>query len=309
MKILIAGAAGFIGSHLSRLFLNQGHSVIGIDNFLTGKISNLEEFESFKNYDFIEHDVRQPFFAEVDAILNFACPASPKQYQLDPILTIETSFIGTLNLLNLAQKINARFIQASTSEIYGDPRISPQHETYWGNVNPVGIRSCYDEGKRASETLCFDFKRKFDLDVRVMRIFNTYGTHMSIDDGRVISNFIVQALRNLPITIYGSGDQTRSFCYISDLVQATSKILSLSNCLSSPINIGNPTPISIKELAGEIVRLTQSQSDIIYDSLPLDDPTNRNPDIGLAQEILGWQPSVTIQEGILKTATYFKSIL
>ena len=309
MKILIAGAAGFIGSHLSRLFLNQGHSVIGLDNLLTGNISNLEDFKSLKNYDFIEHDVRLPFFAEVDAILNFACPASPKQYQLDPILTIETSFIGTLNLLNLAQKINAIFIQASTSEIYGDPQTSPQHETYWGNVNPVGVRSCYDEGKRASETLCFDFKRKFDLDVRVMRIFNTYGTHMSIDDGRVMSNFIVQALRNLPITIYGSGDQTRSFCYISDLVQATSKILALGNCLSSPINIGNPNPISIKELAEEIVRLTKSQSDIIYDSLPLDDPTNRNPDIGLAREILGWQPSITIQEGILKTANYFKSIL
>jgi len=306
MKVLLTGAAGFLGSHLTTRLLNEGHSVVGLDDLSTGNKSNLMNHISNPLFKFVEHDVRVPYFLEVDAILNFACPASPKHYQSDPVRTIETNFLGIINLLRLARDTGALIIQASTSEIYGDPMESPQIETYWGNVNPIGIRSCYDEGKRAAETLCFDYKRQFNVDSRVIRIFNTYGPNMSIDDGRVVSNFIVQAIRGEPITIYGDGEQTRSFCYVSDLVDGIYKLLMLNHHVESPINLGNPNEFTMIELAQKVIELTRSKSKIIYEKLPLDDPRNRQPDISLAKRILGWEPKVGINDGINLSIDYFR---
>lgn len=309
MRILITGAAGFLGSHLSKSLLNEGHKIVGIDDFSTGSMKNIEQLVSNKNFRIIEHDVREPFDCDVDAILNFACPASPLHYQSNPVKTIETNFLGIINMLHLAKKNQAILLQASTSEIYGDPEISPQKETYWGNVNPIGIRSCYDEGKRAAETLCFDYRRQFKVDTRVVRIFNTYGPNMAIGDGRVVSNFIVQALRNEDITIYGDGSQTRSFCFVSDLIDGIQKIVFSSKNIDFPINLGNPNEFSVFELAKMVLEITKSNSKIILKELPGDDPRQRKPDISLAIETLNWNPKVQLEEGILRTSEYFSSIL
>jgi UDP-glucuronate decarboxylase len=305
MKILLTGVAGFLGSHLTQKLISEGHQVIGLDNFSSGSKKNISDFINNPSFTFQEQDVCQPFFCEVDAILNFACPASPPIYQLDPVRTIETNFVGTLNLLKLAKQIGAIFIQASTSEVYGDPTQTPQNEKYWGNVNPVGIRSCYDEGKRAAETLSFDFKRQFGLDARVIRIFNTYGPNMAINDGRVVSNLIVQALKGVPMTIFGDGKQTRSFCYVSDLVEAIYLTLLCKNRLDSPINLGNPTEFSMNILAKKIKELTNTNSKLVYMPLPGDDPKQRKPDISLAKKLLGWEPAIDLNSGLIKTVDYF----
>lgn len=305
MKVLLTGAAGFLGSHLTSKLLSSGHHVVGIDDLSTGSLSNLEAAMKNSKFQFIEHDVRLPIIVEADAILNFACPASPKNYQLDPVRTIETNFLGIINMLHLARNTGARLVQASTSEIYGDPTISPQPETYWGNVNPIGIRSCYDEGKRAAETLCFDYKRQYGVDSRLVRIFNTYGPNMAVGDGRVVSNFIVQALRGEPITIYGDGSQTRSFCYVSDLVDGIYSMLMIDERPSSPINLGNPGEFSMLELAKQVLRITHSSSKIVFEPLPQDDPKQRRPDIALAKDFLGWEPQINLADGILLTSEYF----
>jgi UDP-glucuronate decarboxylase len=309
MKVLLTGAAGFLGSHLSMKLIEHKHEVIAIDDLSTGSIKNIKNLVNYPNYYFIEHDVRIPYQAKVDAILNFACPASPVNYQKDPVRTIETNFLGMINMLHLANETGARIIQASTSEIYGDPIQSPQKESYWGNVNPIGIRSCYDEGKRAAETLCFDYRRQHNLDTRVIRIFNTYGPNMAIGDGRVVSNFIVQALRNEPINIYGDGKQTRSFCYVSDLVEGIYKLLQLDKNPETPINLGNPNEFTILELAKVVIEITNSKSEIVNNPLPLDDPKQRCPDISLAKSSLNWKPTIELREGIEKTAAYFKQII
>ena len=309
MKILLTGAAGFLGSHLSKKLIDNNHEVIGLDDLSTGSVKNIEPLINHPKYSFIEHDVRIPYQVKVDAILNFACPASPVNYQKDPVRTIETNFLGMINLLHLASETGARIIQASTSEVYGDPTQSPQKETYWGNVNPIGIRSCYDEGKRAAETLCFDYKRQYDLDARVIRIFNTYGPNMAIRDGRVVSNFIVQALMGEPISIYGGGEQTRSFCYVSDLIEGIYKVLMLDKNPQSPINLGNPNEFRVVELANTIKELTGSKSEIMNYPLPEDDPKQRCPDISLARNSLNWEPTVGLVEGLEKTIEYFKQVL
>jgi UDP-glucuronate decarboxylase len=309
MKILLTGAAGFLGSHISKKLIDSNHEVIGLDDLSTGSVKNIEQLINHPKYSFIEHDVRIPYQAKVDAILNFACPASPVNYQKDPVRTIETNFLGMINMLHLANETGARIIQASTSEIYGDPTQSPQKESYWGNVNPIGIRSCYDEGKRAAETLCFDYRRQYNLDTRVIRIFNTYGPNMAIGDGRVVSNFIVQALKNEPINIYGDGKQTRSFCYVSDLVEGIYKLLELDKNPDTPLNLGNPNEFTILELAKVVIEITKSNSKIVNNPLPLDDPKQRCPDISLAKSTLNWKPTIELREGIEKTATYFKQII
>ena len=309
MKILLTGAAGFLGSHLSNKLIENNHHVIGIDDLSTGSLKNIEHLFRYANFEFIKHDVRFPYEVNVDAILNFACPASPVAYQRDPVRTIETNFLGMINLLHLAKKTGARVLQASTSEIYGDPEVSPQNESYWGNVNPIGIRSCYDEGKRAAETLCFDYKRQYGLDVRVIRIFNTYGPNMSIGDGRVVSNFIVQALRGEPLSIYGEGRQSRSFCYVSDLIEGIYKTLILNKSPLAPINLGNPNEFEIIELANIVKEITGSKSKIINHPLPQDDPKQRCPDISSAKLILQWEPTVQLRQGIEKTIEYFNKII
>lgn len=309
LKVLLTGAAGFLGSHLSEMLVEDGHSVIGLDDLSTGSITNLAGLKNNPAFSFIEGDVRSPIKLEVDAILNFACPASPKQYQLDPVRTIETNFLGMINLLHLARETGAIIIQASTSEVYGDPTESPQRETYWGNVNPIGIRSCYDEGKRAAETLCFDYLRQYQVDARVIRIFNTYGPRMAVGDGRVVSNFIVQALQGKEITIYGDGSQTRSFCYVDDLVEGIRKVLNLSDSLDSPINLGNPDEFSMIELANKVIAISGSKSQVEFKVLPEDDPKQRKPDIQKAKTLLGWQPRVELDNGIEKSINYFKKVL
>ena len=309
MKVLLTGAAGFLGSHLSQHLIDEGHQVTALDDLSTGSLAKIEHLKHHPRFTFVEHDVRKPYATDVDAILNFACPASPIHYQSDPVRTIETNFLGIINLLHLAKETGAIIIQASTSEVYGDPTESPQKETYWGNVNPIGIRSCYDEGKRAAETLCFDYQRQYGLDARVIRIFNTYGPNMSPNDGRVVSNFIVQAIQGKDITIYGEGTQTRSFCYVSDLVDGIISTLALKAPLDAPINIGNPGTFTMLELANLVVKLCNSNSNIIFMTLPSDDPQQRKPDISRAKDILSWEPKIQLEEGLLKTIAYFKSII
>jgi UDP-glucuronate decarboxylase len=309
MKILLTGAAGFLGSHLSNRLVEFGHNVIGLDDLYTGSINNLRSLQNNRNFEFVLQDVRNPLDFEVDSIINFACPASPIHYQKDPVRTIETNFLGAINVLHLAKKLNCRVIQASTSEVYGDPLVSPQTEEYWGNVNPIGLRSCYDEGKRAAETLFFDYKRQFGIDSRVIRIFNTYGPNMALDDGRVISNFIHQALLGKDLTIYGDGLQTRSFCYVSDLIDAVMKLLEHKELIDSPINIGNPTEYSMIDIANLIIEMTESVSKTKFLPLPSDDPRQRKPNIALANRILDWYPKVSLNEGIAKTIDYFRKVL
>lgn len=309
MRILIAGGAGFIGSHLTERLLQENHEVLSIDNFFTGSRDNVKKFLDNRNYEVIRHDVTAPFSAEVDMIFNLACPASPIHYQRFPVQTLKTSLLGSINMLELARDKNARIIQASTSEIYGDPNISPQIESYWGNVNPIGIRACYDEGKRASEALFFDYHRQFKVDIKVARIFNTYGPSMALDDGRVVSNFIVQALQNSPITMYGDGLQTRSFCYVSDLVDGLFKLAFSNQEIQGPINLGNPREFTMLELAELIIELTGSISKIEFKPLPSDDPKQRKPDISKARQVLDWNPTVELREGIQSSIDYFKTAL
>jgi UDP-glucuronate decarboxylase len=309
MKVLITGGAGFLGSHLTRLNLEAGHHVTVVDDFSTGTISNLSELMNSERLKVLEHDVREPINIEVDQILNFACPASPVHYQFDPVKTIETNFLGIKNMLTLAKDSGARILQASTSEVYGDPEVNPQHEEYWGNVNPIGIRSCYDEGKRAAETLCFDYKRQYDVDVRVIRIFNTYGPNMAINDGRVVSNFIIQALKGEDITIYGDGTQTRSFCYVDDLVLGIDAVMQSVTKPETPINLGNVNEFTMLELANLVLEISKSSSKIEYCTLPSDDPRQRRPDTTRAREHYGWEAKIPLEQGITKTLAYFKRLL
>ncbi len=308
MRILVTGGAGFIGSHLIEKLIQEKHYVISLDNYYTGNPVNTNLFKNNENFEFIRHDVNFPLYIEVDGIYNLACPASPIHYQKDPVQTLKTSVQGSINLLGLAKRTGAKILQASTSEIYGDPKINPQVEEYWGNVNPIGPRSCYDEGKRVAETLFFDYHRQHNLDIRVARIFNTFGPRMSFNDGRVVSNFIYQALHDKDITIYGTGEQTRSFCYIDDLVDGLIKLFN-KDSVYQPINLGNPEPISMKQLAQEVIELTNSKSKIVYLELPIDDPKDRKPDIEKAKNILNWKPLITRQEGIQRTIEDFKKRL
>ncbi len=306
-KILVTGGAGFLGSHLCERLLAQGHQVLCCDNFFTGSKDNILAFLDHPGFTLIEHDICQPLDLEADAIYNLACPASPIHYQYDPVKTIKTNVHGALNMLDLAQRCGARILQASTSEVYGDPHVHPQTEDYWGHVNPIGIRSCYDEGKRCAETLFFDFHRQFGLPIRVARIFNTYGPRMHPNDGRVVSNFIVQALRNQPITIYGEGKQTRSFCFVDDLIEG---LMALMNGeMTGPVNLGNPYEFQILELAELVLEITGSKSPFVFLSLPGDDPKQRKPDISLAMEQLNWQPKTQLKEGLLATIDYFDRLL
>jgi UDP-glucuronate decarboxylase len=305
VKILVTGGAGFLGSYLCEKLLELEHEVICADNLFTGSKSNIAHLTNNPNFEFLRHDVTFPLYVEVDGIFNFACPASPVKYQLDPVQTMKTNIIGAINMLGLAKRNKARILQASTSEIYGDPKVSPQGEQYWGNVNPIGIRSCYDEGKRSAETLFMDYLRQYNLDTRIVRIFNTYGPRMSASDGRVVSNFITQALRDQPITIFGDGKQTRSFCYVDDLISGIIKLFFADNP-QGPINLGNPEPIDMASLAGEIISLTKSNSSISFKPLPQDDPEDRLPDITKAKEILGWSPSIDRETGLKKTIEYFR---
>jgi UDP-glucuronate decarboxylase len=307
MKVLIAGAAGFLGSHLADRLINEGHDVIGVDNLYTGYLLNLSGVRNIENFNFIEHDVINPLELKVNRIFNLACPASPIHYQKHPVQTIKTSVMGSINLLELAMKNNARILQASTSEVYGDPNISPQPEEYWGNVNPIGIRACYDEGKRASETLFFDYHRQYGVDIKVARIFNTYGPRMDLQDGRVVSNFVLQALRNEPITIYGDGSQTRSFCYVSDLIDGLVKFMDSPADLTGPVNLGNPVEFSMLELANIVIEMTNSTSQIEFHPLPGDDPKQRKPDISFAQDKLGWNPTIELRVGLEKIIEDFKA--
>lgn len=309
-RVLITGGAGFIGSHLCRYYLDKEWHVTCVDNLFTGFEQNIAELKSHPQFVFIKHDIIEPLTGEFDLILNFACPASPVHYQLDPIYTLKTSVIGTLNLLELAKKNKARFLQASTSEVYGDPEQHPQPETYTGRVNPIGIRACYDEGKRAAETLCFDFLRFHKLDVRVIRIFNTYGPNMREDDGRVVSNFIVQALQNKPITIYGTGKQTRSFCFVSDLVEGITRVAAApAELISGPYNLGRDEEYNVTELAQKIIALTKSKSEIVHHPLPSDDPTVRRPDLTKTSKTFDWKPKVPLEQGLIEAIAYFKKVI
>lgn len=305
-KILVSGGAGFIGSHLCTRLIRDGHYVICLDNLFTGSEDNITHLKSNAAFEFVRHDVEVPFEAEVDEIYNLACPASPIHYQYDAIKTIKTSVLGAINMLELAKKADAKIMQASTSEVYGDPVVHPQVESYWGNVNPIGIRSCYDEGKRCSETLFMDYHRQNGVRIKIIRIFNTYGPRMLPDDGRVVSNFVVQALRNEDITIYGSGRQTRSFQYVDDLIEGMVRMMNSEDDFIGPINLGNPNEFSILELAEKIISLTDSQSKLIFKPLPHDDPKQRQPDITLAKDKLGWQPTIELEEGLCQMIEYFK---
>lgn len=307
MRVLITGGAGFLGSHLSDKFISEGHQVIAVDNFYTGSRKNIEHLMGNNNFELLRHDVTFPLYVEVDIILNLACPASPVQYQRFPVQTLKTNLIGAINMLGLAKRTGARIVQASTSEVYGDPQISPQSEDYWGNVNPIGVRSCYDEGKRATESLFTDYRRQYGVDSKIARIFNTYGPKMADDDGRVVSNFVLQALLNRPITIFGDGSQTRSFCYVSDLIDGLFLLTNSNESISGPINLGNPNEFTILQLAEQIIRKTKSKSKINFMKLPDDDPKQRKPDISKAQEILGWNPKIDLQEGLERTIDYFET--
>lgn len=308
-RILVTGGAGFIGSHLVDELLSQGHEVICADNLFTGAKSNIEHLHSNPNFEFLRHDVTFPLYVEVDEIFNLACPASPVHYQHDPVQTTKTSVQGAINMLGLAKRLKCKILQASTSEVYGDPLLHPQPESYWGNVNPIGARSCYDEGKRCAETLFFDYRRQHGLKIKVARIFNTYGPRMHHADGRVVSNFIVQALQGAPITLYGKGQQTRSFCYVQDMVEGLIKLMETDDAITGPVNLGNPDESSIRSLAERIIGLTGSESEIVYKPLPEDDPKQRCPDISLAKEELDWAPSVQIDEGLNRTIDYFRKRL
>lgn len=305
-KILVTGGAGFLGSHLCDRLVAQGHHVLCVDNYFTGSKLNVEHLLDYKNFEIIRQDVCLPLYVEVDEIYNLACPASPYHYQWDPIQTLKTSVIGAYNLLGLAKRTKAKILQASTSEVYGDPIVHPQPEEYWGNVNPIGIRSCYDEGKRAAETLFMDYHRVHDVKIKIMRIFNTYGPRMAHNDGRVVSNFITQALGNRDITIYGDGSQTRSFCYVDDLVDGMIKLMSSPDAVTGPINIGNPTEFTIKELAEKVIQLCASKGKIVYKNLPQDDPKQRRPDISKAQSLLNWNPTTHLDTGLIRTIAYFE---
>ena len=307
-RILVTGGAGFLGSHLCERLLNEGHEVICVDNFYTGTRSNITSLLKNPYFEVIRHDICFPLYVEVDEIYNLACPASPIHYQFDPVQTTKTSVHGAINMLGLAKRVRAKILQASTSEVYGDPMIHPQPETYWGNVNPIGFRSCYDEGKRCAETLFFDYRRQHKLRIKVARIFNTYGSKMHPNDGRVVSNFILQALRGDNITIYGSGKQTRSFCYADDLIDGLIKLMGTPDDFTGPVNLGNPSEFTIMELAQKIIQLTKSRSKIVFKPLPEDDPTQRKPDITLAKKVLKWTPKVPLEQGLRKTIAYFKKI-
>jgi len=304
--ILVTGGAGFIGSHLCEKFVQEGHDVICLDNLFCGSKKNIYHLLSYPNFEFIRHDIVYPISLEIDQIYNMACPASPVHYQYNPVRTVKTNVMGALNMLELAYNVHATVLQASTSEIYGDPEMHPQKEDYWGNVNPIGLRSCYDEGKRVSETLIMDFHRQHQVDVKIVRIFNTYGPKVAINDGRVISNFIVQALSNQDITIYGDGQQTRSFCYVGDMLNGLVKMMNSPSTFTGPVNLGNPSEITVLELAQMVVQMTKSQSKIIFQDLPQDDPKKRKPDITLAKTELDWKPTVPLEDGLEKTIDYFK---
>lgn len=308
MRILITGGSGFLGSHLSKRLLKEGHEVICMDNFFTGRKRNILDLVENSNFEMMRHDVTDPFKVECDQIYNLACPASPVHYQYNAIKTIKTSVMGAINCLGLAKRVNARVFQASTSEVYGDPSVHPQPEDYWGNVNPIGIRSCYDEGKRCAETLFMDYRRQNGVDVRIARIFNTYGPNMCPDDGRVVSNFIVQALQGHDITVYGEGEQTRSFCYCDDLIEGFIRMMNQDETIG-PMNIGNPSEFTILELAEKVINLTGSQSKIIHETLPSDDPKQRQPDITQARQVLDWEPKYSLDEGLKPTIAYFDKLL
>jgi UDP-glucuronate decarboxylase len=306
-RILVTGGAGFLGSHLCNALVQQGNDVVCMDNYFTGTKKNIENLIGHKYFELVRHDVTHPFFCEVDEIYNLACPASPVHYQYNPIKTTKTSFLGAYNMLGLAKRVKAKILQASTSEIYGDPTVHPQPEAYWGNVNTIGPRSCYDEGKRCAETLFQDYYNEHGVNTKIMRIFNTYGPNMHPNDGRVVSNFIMQALQNKDITIYGDGSQTRSFCYVDDLINGMIKLMNAD--FRGPVNVGNPNEFTIKELAEKVIQLTDSKSQLIYKDLPTDDPMQRQPDISLAKEKLDWEPTIELEEGLKKTITYFRNFI
>ncbi|MCR5550212.1 MAG: SDR family oxidoreductase [Bacteroidales bacterium] len=308
-KILVTGGAGFLGSHLCERLLKDGNEVICLDNYFTGSKRNIVHLMNNPYFEVIRHDITEPFYIVVDQIYNLACPASPIHYQYDPIQTINTSVMGAVNMLELAHRIKAKILQASTSEVYGDPFVHPQPEEYWGNVNPIGVRSCYDEGKRCAETLFFDYHRQNNVNIKVVRIFNTYGPHMHPNDGRVISNFIVQALQDKDITIYGTGEQTRSFCYCDDLIEGFVRMMNTDDAVTGPVNLGNPKEFTIKQLAELVVEMTGSKSKIVYQAAALDDPQQRKPVIDKAKAILDWEPTIQLREGLEKTIEYFKGIL
>lgn len=308
-KILVTGGAGFLGSHLCEILVKEGHEVLCVDNFFTGTRANIHHLMDYQNFELMRHDVTFPLYVEVDEIYNLACPASPIHYQFDPVQTTKTSVHGAINMLGLAKRVKARILQASTSEVYGDPEVHPQSEAYWGRVNPIGYRSCYDEGKRCAETLFFDYHRQHNLDTKVVRIFNTYGPRMHPNDGRVVSNIIVQALKGSDITIYGDGQQTRSFCYVDDLIDAIIRMMGTEAGFTGPVNIGNPGEFTIRELADLVIELTGTRSNIVYRPLPSDDPKQRRPDISLAMDKLDWKPQIELKSGILKTIDYFDDLL
>ena len=308
-SILVTGGAGFLGSHLCERLLDAGHEVLCLDNFFSSTKANIQKLLDNPRFELIRHDVTFPLYVEVDEIYNFACPASPIHYQHDPVQTTKTSVHGAINMLGLAKRLRARILQASTSEVYGDPKVHPQAEDYWGHVNPIGSRSCYDEGKRCAETLFFDYRRQHDLGIKVARIFNTYGPRMHPNDGRVVSNFIVQALKGEPITVYGDGEQTRSFCYVDDLVDALVRLMATPHDVTGPMNLGNPEEFTIRELADLVIELTGSRSEVVGKPLPADDPMQRQPDIALARKTLGWEPTTKLREGLQATIAYFDGLL
>jgi len=308
-RILVTGGAGFLGSHLCDRLLAEKHDVLCVDNFFTGSKANIKHLTGNPDFELMRHDVTFPLYVEVDQIYNLACPASPVHYQFDPVQTTKTSVHGAINMLGLAKRVKARILQASTSEVYGDPEVHPQPESYWGKVNPIGPRSCYDEGKRCAETLFFDYRRQHNLDIKVVRIFNTYGPRMHPNDGRVVSNFIVQALQGKDITIYGDGSQTRSFCYVDDLIEGLVRMMNSEEGFAGPVNMGNPGEFTMLQLAENVLRLTRSSSKLIFLPLPEDDPRQRQPDISLAREKLGWQPQVSLDEGLVPTIEYFRKLL
>ncbi|MCD6044248.1 MAG: NAD-dependent dehydratase [Burkholderiales bacterium] len=307
-RVLVTGGAGFIGSHLCERLLGEGHDVLCVDNFFTGSKDNIEHLLGHKHFELLRHDVTFPLYVEVDQIYNLACPAAPIHYQFDPVQTTKTSVHGAINMLGLAKRLKAKILQASTSEVYGDPKVHPQTEDYWGNVNPIGFRSCYDEGKRCAETLFFDYFRQHRLRIKVARIFNTYGPRMHPSDGRVVSNFIVQALKSAPITIYGKGNQTRSFCYVDDLVEALVRLMNTDDGFTGPVNLGNPTEFTVLGLAKKVIELTRSKSELVHKPLPEDDPMQRKPDISLARRKLEWEPSIALDDGLRRTIEYFSGL-